>query len=215
MSSDLSPQDIARIVEDNVRAYCANISGDSYLNCILEHSPEQLQDFLQISDYYGNDEKIGEILENGNMDFWKTLESEYEKNWMSDLANAIADGLGGEIQAVYESIIQDDSINDNEKVYLLKSLDNALDKLGKAITNALKSQTPLNTNELRKYIKDIVKSAGLLYTDNFEYFLDYYENSLSETGKLEVLDGLLDSIGNTMYDIDKKIKEYNSLQLTY
>jgi len=188
---------------------------EKHRKCLAFPRPTSEGRKSEVSDYYGNDEKIGEILENGNMDFWKTLESEYEKNWMSDLANAIADGLGGEIQAVYESIIQDDSINDNEKVYLLKSLDNALDKLGKAITNALKSQTPLNTNELRKYTEDIVKSAGLSYTNNFEYYLDYYENSLSETGKLEVLDGLLDSIGKTMYDIDKKIKEYNSQQLTY
>lgn len=215
MSSDISPQDIAGIVEDNVRAYCANISGDSYINCLLEHSPEQLQDFLQVSDYYGNDEKIGETLENGNMDFWNTLKSEYEKNWMSDFANAIAEGLGDEIQSVYESIIEDDSINDNEKMNLLKTLNEALDELGKAILDALKSQTPLDANELRKYIKDIVKSAGLLYTDNFEYYLDFYEHSLSETGELKVLDALLDSIGNTMYDIDKKIKEYNLQQLTY
>ena len=81
--------------------------------------------------------------------------------------------------------------------------------------DALKSQTPLNANELRKYTEDIVKSTGLSYTNNFKYYLSYYERSLSETEELEVLATLLTSLGKTMYDIDKKIKEYNSLQLTY
>jgi len=129
--------------------------------------------------------------------------------------NAIAEGLGKEIQFIYESIIDDDTINYEEKTYRLKTLNEALDELGKAILDALKSQTPLNANELRKYTEDIVKSAGLSYTNNFKYYLSYYERSLSETEELEVLATLLTSLGKTMYDIDKKIKEYNSLQLTY
>jgi len=142
--------------------------------------------------------------------------SNIDLNKLEKVSNsAIAEGLGKEIQSIYGSIIEDDTINVEKKKHRLKTLNEALDELGKAILDALKSQTPLNTNELRKYTEDIVKSAGLSYTNNFEYFLDYYENSLSETGKLEVLATLLTSIGNTMYDIDKKIKEYNSLQLTY
>ena len=129
--------------------------------------------------------------------------------------NAIAEGLGKEIQSIYGSIIEDDTINVEKKKHRLKTLNEALDELGKAILDALKSQTPLNANELRKYTEDIVKSAGLLYTNNFKYYLSYYERSLSETEELEVLATLLTSLGKTMYDIDKKIKEYNSLQLTY
>jgi len=141
--------------------------------------------------------------------------SNTEQNKVEKVSNnVIAEGLGKQIQVIYETI-DDDTINYEEKTYRLKALNEALDKLGKAITNALKSQTPLNANELRKYTEDIVKSAGLLYTNNFEYYLDYYENSLSETEELEVLVTLLTYIGKTMYDIDKKIKEYNSQQLTY
>jgi len=214
MSSEISPQDIARIVEHNIREYCANISADSYINCLLGHQPELLPYFLHVSEYYGNDEKIGKIIEN-HLNFLEALEDEYKKRWMSDFAKAIADGLRDQIQWVYKSIIDDDSINTEEKANRLKALNDALDKLGKAILNALKSQKPLSFDELRKYAEDIVKNAGMLYEDNFDYYLDYYEHSLTESAQLEALDTLLDSIGNIMYDIDNKIKEYNSQLLTY
>jgi hypothetical protein len=142
--------------------------------------------------------------------------SNIDLNKLEKVSNsAIAEGLGKEIQSIYGSIIEDDTINVEKKKHRLKTLNEALDELGKAILDALKSQTPLNANELRKYTEDIVKSAGLLYTNNFKYYLSYYERSLSETEELEVLATLLTSLGKTMYDIDKKIKEYNSLQLTY
>ena len=116
--------------------------------------------------------------------------------------SAIAEGLGKKIQFIYESIIEGDTINIEEKKHRLETLNNVLDELGKAILDALKSQTPLKANELRKYIKDIVKSAGLSYINNFENYLDYYEHSLTETEELEVLATLLTYIGKTMYDID-------------
>jgi len=214
MSSDLTPQDIARIVEDNIREYCANTSANSYINCLLEHPPEALPFFLHVSEYYGNDERIGRIIEN-HLNFLETLEDEYKKRWMSDFAKAIADGLRDQIQWVYESIIDDDSINNEEKANRLRELNNALDQLGKAILNALKSQKPLSFDELRKYADDITKNAGMSYVDNFDYYLDYYEHSLLSSAKLKTLDTLLNSIGNIMYDIDRKIKEYNSQLLTY
>jgi hypothetical protein len=129
--------------------------------------------------------------------------------------NVVAEGLGKQIQVIYETIIEGDTINNEEKKHRLETLNNVLDELGKTILDALKSQTPLDANELRKYAEDIVKSAGLSYINNFGNYLDYYEHSLTETEKLEVLATLLTYIGNTMYDIYKKIKEYNSLQLTY
>jgi len=214
MSSDLTPQDIARIVEDNIREYCANTSANSYINCLLGHRPEALPYFLHVSEYYGNDERIGRIIEN-HLNFLETLEDEYKKRWMSDFAKAIADGLRDQIQWVYESIIDDDSINNEEKANRLRELNNALDQLGKAILNALKSQKPLSFDELRKYADDITKNAGMSYVDNFDYYLDYYEHSLLSSAKLKTLDTLLNSIGNIMYDIDRKIKEYNSQLLTY
>jgi hypothetical protein len=125
--------------------------------------------------------------------------------------NNIAERLGKEIQSIYESIIEDNSINDEEKKNRLEKLNSVLNELGKAILVALKSQTPLKANELRKYADDIAKNGGLSYINNFENYLDYYEHSLTETEELEVLATLLTYIGNTMYGIDKKIKEDSHL----
>jgi hypothetical protein len=136
-----------------------------------------------------------------------------EGNSNIDLNN-IAERLGKEIQSIYESIIEDYFINDEKKKSRLEKLNSVLNELGKAILDALKSQTPLKDNELRKYAEDIA-NAGLSYVGNFEYYLDYYEHSLTETAKLETLATLLTFIVKIMYNIVKKIKEYNSQQLTY
>ena len=213
-----NPQDITELVEiigNNIKTYCtnreywyrSNVLGDPYINCLLEHSPMTVEYFLlEVGDYYGNNEEIRKILENGNSAFWKSFKNEYEKKWMSMFANVIAEGLQDQIQWVYESIIEDDSINNEEKKNRLEKLNNVLDELGKAILDALKSQIPLDANELRKYAEDI-KSAGLSYINNFEYYIDYYENHLTTSAKLEILVMLLHSIGNIMYDIGNTIKE--------
>ncbi len=222
-----NPLDIAELVEiigNNIKTYCAdredlyrnNVLGDPYINCLLEHSPMTVENFLlDVGDYYGNNEEIRKILENGDSAFWKSFKSEYEKKWMSMLANVIAEGLQDQIQWVYESIVEDDTINNEEKKHRLETLNNVLDELGKAILDALKSQTPLKVNQILKYADNIAKNAGGSYINVFKYYLDYYARSLNESAKLEVLARLLNSFGNIMYDIDKKIKEYNSQQLTY
>jgi hypothetical protein len=143
-----------------------------------------------------------------------------EENRNNDLNNlekipTIAEGLGKEIQSIYESIIEDDSINIEEKVHRLKTLNEALDELGKTVLDALKSQTPLDANQIRKYAEDIAKNGGSSYINNFEYYIDYYENHLTASAKLKILVMLLHSIGNIMYDIGKTTKEYNSQQLMY
>ena len=129
--------------------------------------------------------------------------SNTEQNKVEKVSNnVIAEGLGKQIQVIYETIIDDDTINYEEKTYRLKTLNEALDELGKAILDALKRQTPLKANELRKYAEDIVKNGGSSYINNFENYLNYYEKT--ETEELEVLATLLTYIGKTMYDIDKK-----------
>ena len=129
--------------------------------------------------------------------------------------NAIAERLGKEIQSIYESIIEDYFIDSEEKKNRLEKLNSVLNELGRAILDALKSQIPLDANQIRKYAEDIAKNGGLSYINNFEYYIGYYENHLTTSAKLEILVMLLHSIGNIMYDIGKTIKEYNSLQLTY
>jgi hypothetical protein len=146
---------------------------------------------------FGNPQNIGQNNEEGNS---------------NDLN--IAEELGNEILSVYESIIKDDSVNIEEKKNRLEKLNSVLNDLGKAILDALKSQTPLKADELRKYAEEIA-NAGLSYVGNFEYYLDYYEHSLTETEELETLATLLTFIVKIMYNIDKKIKEYNSQQVTY
>jgi len=123
----------------------------------------------------------------------------------------IAEELGKEIQSVYESIIEDYSVYNEEEEDRLRKVNSVLNELGRAILDALKSQIPLDANQIRRYAEDLTENAGDSYFGNFEYYLDYYENSLSETGKLETLATLLTFIVKIMYDIDKRIKEHNSL----
>ena len=123
----------------------------------------------------------------------------------------IAEELGKEIQSIYESIIEDYSVYNEEEEDRLRKVNSVLNELGRAILDALKSQIPLDANQIRRYAEDLTENAGDSYFGNFEYYLDYYENSLSETGKLETLATLLTFIVKIMYDIDKRIKEHNSL----
>ena len=151
---------------------------------------------------FGNSQEQQNVEQNKEEENRNTEENKVEK-----VPNNVVEGLGKEIQSIYESIIENYFINKEEKKNRLEKLNSDLNELGKAILDALKSQIPLDANQILKYADNIAKNAGGSYINNFENYLDYYERSLTETEELEVLATLLTYIGKTMYDIDKKIKE--------
>ena len=151
---------------------------------------------------FGNSQEQQNVEQNKEEENRNTEENKVEK-----VPNNVVEGLGKEIQSIYESIIENYFINKEEKKNRLEKLNSDLNELGKAILDALKSQIPLDANQILEYVDNIAKNAGGSYINNFENYLDYYERSLTETEELEVLATLLTYIGKTMYDIDKKIKE--------
>ena len=199
----MEPSYIAENVFDRVYNFCTNNSGDTPLECLANHSPDQLDVFI---DSYLKDEE-DQAIENSDENFWESLKKEYEKLWKERMSIDVGYYLGDELQLLAEDIIQDAEIDDASKVGYLKAYDKVLDKFGDAIKQALQNGKPLSENELYNwYVKigDAVFGAkNYNYYEEVDYFVGFYD-MLDDNEKLRVLSILLDYVADVLYDIEKE-----------
>jgi len=199
----MEPSEIAQNVFDRVWNYCENNSGDTPLECMVYHNPDQLDVF--IDSYLTNEED--EAIQNSDQNFWESLKKEYEKLWKEELTRYISNYLSDTLKILAENIVQNDELDDATKVRLLKAYAKVLDEFGDAIEQALQSGKPLSEGELYDWYKKIGDTA--FGVKNYAYYeeVDYYESNydmLDDNEKLEVLSILLDVIADVLYDIEQK-----------
>jgi hypothetical protein len=103
----MEPREVAELVLDRVVSYCAHNSGDSTLDCMEYHSPDQLSVFI---DAYLNEEEnkdLEKAIESSDT-FWDEVKKEYEKLWNEWWIKDIAYHLDDELKTLYEAIAYND-----------------------------------------------------------------------------------------------------------
>jgi len=202
----MEPGEIAGIVIDRVVDYCRNNSGDTTLQCMEYHSPDQLDVFI---DGYLTEEEDNELekeIENSDS-FWDELRKQYDKLWGQEIGAILGNSLADTLSLLYENIIQNDELDDARKARRLKAYAEVLDGFGDAIKRALQERKPLSERDLDYWYTKLGDSAfgvkNYNYYEEIGYDLGYYD-TLDDNDKLEVLSILLDEVGNVLYDIANK-----------
>ncbi|ALG96939.1 hypothetical protein [Sulfolobus monocaudavirus SMV3] len=216
----MEPSEVAGIIIERVVDYCTNISGDTVLDCLEYHSPDQLDTFV---DMYLTEEEDNELQKeiDKSEKFWDEVKKEYEKLWEQEMdleldsyADDTRDYLADTLSMLYENIIQNDELSDTCKARRLKAYAEVLEEFGNAINRALKDGESLSDIDLDYWYRKIGDIAfgvkNYNYYDEIDPYIYYYDN-MSKNKKLEVLSALLDEIGNVLYDIEHKLPELEGL----
>ena len=209
----MEPRDVAEIVTDRVVNYCENNSGDSPLECMLYHSPDQLDVFIDSYLDEEEDNELNKAIENSD-NFWDEVKEEYEKLWNERVSLKVGGSLADEVQLLYENIVQNDELDDASKARRLQAYAEVLDKFADAIKRGLQNKKPLSDGDLDYWYKKIgdtafgVKNYG--YYEEIGYWEGFYDE-LDDSDKLEVLSILLDEIDSVLYDIEHKLPDLGVL----
>ncbi len=209
----MEPRDVAELVMDRVVNYCENNSGDSPLQCMLYHSPDQLDAFINSYLDEEEDNELNKAIENSD-NFWDEVEKEYERLWKERMSLKVGGSLADELQLLYENIVQNDELDDASKARRLQAYAEVLDKFADAIKRALQNKKPLSDGDLDYWYKKIgdtafgVKNYG--YYEEIGYWEGFYDE-LDYSNKLEVLNILLDEIDRVLYDIEHKLPDFGVL----
>jgi len=211
----MEPREVAELVLDRVVSYCEHNSGDSTLDCMAYHSPDQLSVFI---DAYLNEEEnkdLEKAIESSDT-FWDEVEKEYEKLWNEWWIKDIAYHLDDELKTLYEAIAYNDLLlTDSCRVKRLKAYEELLNEFKDAIRRAIKERKPLTELELRDWFKKMGEAVygtkNNYYEKEVTYYLNYYD-MLDYNDKLEILSILLnDYIDNDLFYIKQKLSELGAL----
>jgi len=209
----MEPGEVAEIVIGRVLNFCRNNRDDTVVECLSDHSPDQLDIFI---DAYLNGkeaEELDKAIENLD-EYWDEVKKEYEKLWGKEMSLQLGQLLSDEMKALYENIVQNDELGDACKARRLKAYAEVLDKFGDAVLRALKEKKPLTEVDLLDWYDKMGDASFGLKNYNYYEMIGYYTgfyDGLSDADKLEVLSILLDEISNVLDDIDNKLSELEAL----
>ncbi len=213
----MEPREVAELVFDRVVDYCNNKSGDTPLDCMADHSPDQLDVFI---DSYLDEEEIEEIdnaLENPETTyddvekeyekiktFYDDVEKEYEKLWKEWMAEEIAYDLGHlEIEDLAYNIANNYELSNSCKVARLKAYVEALREFAGAIKLALQEKEPLSSSKLYEWFErlaEFVPSDKSEFIKGVDYYLDFY--NIYEVDELLTLDLLSQYVDRAIRKIE-------------
>ena len=209
----MEPHEVAEIVIDRVVDYCRNNSGDSILECLADHSPDDLSTFIDAYLAEEEDNELEKEVEKSDK-FWDEVEKEYEALWKSWITTKVANLLGDEIDLTLYSIIDNSDLDNDCKARRLKAYAEVLDKFGDAVLRALQERKPLSESDLDYWFTKLGDTAfgvkNYNYYEEIGYYLGYYD-SLDDNDKLDLLNILLDKIDNAFYDINDELRELGAL----
>jgi len=187
---------------------------------MVDHSPDEFDKFVN---KYLNREEVEElkrfIEKNSDVykspeEFWNEVKILYEALWNEEMSLELGRLLSDELEALYEEIVQNDLISDSTKVERLKAYKEVLEQFADAVDRALKEKKPLTEVELLHWYDKMGDAVfGLKnynYYDIMGYYIGFY-NMLNDDQKLELLSGLLDAIGDVLYEIDEDLSELGAL----
>ena len=210
----------AEDILDRVKDSCKHKPSDEWLRCMVDHSPDEFDKFVN---KYLNREEVEElkrfIEKNSDVykspeEFWNEVKILYEALWNEEMSLELGGILSDELEALYEEIVQNDLISDSTKVERLEAYEAVLEQFADAIDRALKEKKPLTEVELLHWYDKMGDAVfGLKnynYYDIMGYYIGFY-NMLNDDQKLELLSGLLDTIGDVLYDIDEDLSKLEAL----
>jgi len=145
----MDPREVAELVFNRVVDYCENHSGDTPLDCMISHNPDEYSTFASL---YLNDEELEELeaIEDPKA-FGDEAEKEYAKLWNEWLAEEIAYDLGHlVIEDLAYYIANKDELDNASKVERLKAYAEVLREFADAIKRALQEKKPLSSANLYK-----------------------------------------------------------------
>ena len=211
--SRMDPREVAELVIERVANYCEHNSGDMPLECLADHSPDQLDVFIDAYLKGREAEELEKAIENSDT-FWDEVKKEYEKLWDEEMSLQLGELLSDEMEGGYENIVQNVEISDACQARRLKAYAEVLSGFGEAIKRALKEKKPLPELELLDWFDKMGDAVFGLKNYNYYEMIGYYVgfyDGLSDNGKLEVLSILLDTIAGVLYDIEHKLRKLEGL----
>ena len=203
-SSRMDPHELGKLVFYRVVDYCENHSGDTPLDCMLSHNPDEFSTFASL---YLNDEEIGELesVENPKA-FDDEAEKEYAERWKEWLSEKIAYDLGHlEIEDLAYNIANKDELDNASKVERLKAYAEVLREFADAIKRALQEKKPLSSANLHKWFKRLAEFAPsdqTEYIKDADFYLDFYD--MYDVDQLQTLDLLLQYVNRTLRKIENE-----------
>jgi len=210
----MEPREVVELVLDRVMDFCRNNRGDT-LECMADHSPDQLDVFIDAYLKENEAEDLDEAIENSD-NFWDEVKKEYEKLWKEWWIQDIAYHLDDELKVLYEAIAYNDLLlSDSHRVRRLKAYEELLNEFKDAIRRALKDKKPLTELELYNWYKKMGEAVYGYKNNDYDkevtYYLNYYD-MLDDDDKLEILSILLnDYIDGDLYYIKQKLSELEAL----
>jgi hypothetical protein len=209
----MDPRELAELVIERVVNYCEHNSGDIPLECLADHSPDQLGVFI---DAYLNGreaEELDKAIESTDA-FWDEVKKEYEALWRSWIITKVGFSLGNEIDLTLSYITDNPRLNNTCKARRLKAYAEALDQFGDAVLRALQEKKPLSKKDLYYWLTelgDIAFGGGDYdYNNDVDYYLSYYDE-LNDEEKLDMLDILLNEIDDAISTVNEELRELGAL----
>lgn len=210
----MEPDEVAELVLDRVVNYCSKVH-DNTLECMADHSPDQLDVFIDAYLKENEAEDLDKAIENSGK-YWDEVKKEYEKLWKEWWIHDIAYHLDDELKVLYEAIAYNDLLlSDSHRVRRLKAYEELLNEFKDAVRRALKDKKPLTELELYNWYKKMGEAVYGYKNNDYDkevtYYLNYYD-MLDDDDKLELLSILLnDYIDGDLYYIKQKLSEFGAL----
>ena len=207
----------AEDIFDRVKDYCKH--SDEWPRCMVEHSPDKFDEFVN---RYLNGEEAEELkrfIENNSDvyktpdEFWNEVKILYEALWTEWMTTKIAEILNDLIMYSMHPIIHDTKLSYSCKIRRLKAYADVLNKFRDAIQRALNEKRPLSKEDLYYWFTDlgaIGLGADQVYYNMVNYWLSYYDK-LDDYGKLDVLERLLNKMDDVFSRINEDLSELEAL----
>jgi len=198
----VEPRDVAEIVIDRVENFCRNNRGD-VLECMTDHSPDQLDVFIDAYLKENEAEDLDEAIENSD-NFWDEVKKEYEKLWKDWWTEELAYDLGHlVIEDEAKNIMNNYELDNATKVRRLKAYAQVLHEFADTIKQALQNQEPLGSADLYTWFKRLAEATSSFNSDyrkEVQYYLDFYD--MWDVDQLQTLSLLLEYINRTLRNIE-------------
>ena len=207
----------AEDIFDRVKDYCKH--SDEWPRCMVEHSPDKFDEFVN---RYLNGEEAEELkrfIENNSDvyktpdEFWNEVKILYEALWLEWMSEEIAEILNDLIMYSMYPEIHDTKLSYSCKIRRLKAYADVLNKFRDAIQRALNEKRPLSKEDLYYWFTDlgaIGLGADQVYYNMVNYWLSYYDK-LDDYGKLDVLERLLNKMDDVFSRINEELSELEGL----
>ena len=209
----MEPREVAELTIERVVNYCEHNSGDTPLECLADHSPDQLSIFIDGYLTKEEAEELDKAIESSET-FWDEVKKEYEALWRSWIATKVGLYLGNEIDLTLYSITDNPRLNNTCKARRLKAYAEVLDQFGDAVLQALQKKKPLSRKDLYYWLTelgDVAFGGGNYdYDNDVDYYLSYYDE-LNDEEKLDMLDVLLNEIDDAISTTNEELRRLGVL----